>query len=123
MTSKKNLKKESSENFGELEIVQDNVQQPETESNEPKQEGSVEGEAGPEEVPASDAESNDASADQDEEQKLKVADPSHLKPQPEPKSAPPRPKAVDKDHLKPQAETSEQRKVKVADPKHLKPQE
>lgn len=73
MGKKKNLKKESSENFAELEIVQDNVQQPEPESNEPKQEGSVEGEAGPEEVSADNAETNDAPADQNEEQELKPA--------------------------------------------------
>ena len=73
MGKKKNIKKESSENFAELEIVQDNVQQPEPESNEPKQEGSVEVEAGSEEVPASNGEVNDAPADQDEVQELKPA--------------------------------------------------
>lgn len=81
-----------------------------------------------ESVSAENAETNDAPADSIQEHELKSEEveinPSHLKPQPEPKSAPPRPKAVDKAHLKPQEEpTPEQRKVKVADPKHLKPQQ
>lgn len=86
-----------------------------------------------ESLPDNNGEVNDAPTDKVEEPELtteavepskKVAHPSHLKPQPEPKGQPPRPSAVDKAHLKPQEEPkSEQRKVKVADPKHLKPQE
>lgn len=53
-----------------------------------------------------------------------VNDPSHLKPQAEPKGHPPRPEAVDKDHLKPQEEVKDDNvRVKAKHPSHLKPQE